>query len=113
MLLELLTLVSLRHCAQLMPEPLAAVAADVRDEAQLRQAPAAAEDLLEVATVVLEKEDERLRSAAFAAALSVLGAWWTRAQLAGEAACKCVERLQNALSAHLGQLLAEAPGCVR
>ena len=84
-LLELLTLVSLRHCAQLLPEPLKAVAADLRDEKQLQQAPAAADDLLEVAAGVLEGEDSRLRSAAFAAALSVLGAWWTRAQLAGEA----------------------------
>jgi len=36
-LLELLALTSVRHAAQLMKQPLPAVAADVRDERQLQQ----------------------------------------------------------------------------
>jgi len=113
-LLELLALTSVRHAAQLMKQPLPAVAADVRDERQLQQASTAAEDLLELALGFLTKdEDHRLKSAAFGAALCTLTAWWNAAHFGktDEAKpwfCEMSAPLQNALAGHLGQLLTEA-----
>lgn len=113
-LLELLALISVRHAGQLMQPPLPAVAADVRDEHQLQQASTAAEDLLELATGFLTKdEDHRLKSAAFGVALCTLSAWWNAAHFGKTEEvkpwfCQLPDALQDALANHLGKLLAEA-----
>ncbi|CAJ1341028.1 unnamed protein product, partial [Effrenium voratum] len=112
-LLELLALLSLRFAAQLMKPPMPCVAADPRDDTQLKQAPTATEDLLELATGLLERDPcPRVRSAALGAALLAAGAWWNAAHFAKEEAkpwvCSLGERLGGALAGHLGQLLAEA-----
>jgi len=113
-LLELLALISVRHAGQLMQPPLPAVAADVRDERQLQQASTAAEDLLELATGFLTKdEDHRLKSAAFGVALCTLSAWWNAAHFGKTEEvkpwfCQLPDALQDALANHLGKLLAEA-----
>eukprot|EP00927_Polykrikos_kofoidii_P060377 TRINITY_DN55373_c0_g1_i1.p1 TRINITY_DN55373_c0_g1~~TRINITY_DN55373_c0_g1_i1.p1 ORF type:complete len:1194 (+),score=196.59 TRINITY_DN55373_c0_g1_i1:101-3583(+) len=117
-LLELLTLVLVRHTASvLQPAPLlGCVVHDPIDEKELALLPTAMNDLSSVTAALMQSDPNPLvRSAALVSGHALLSAWWngTRfADLSGAAAkpwtFSLTEELASALWAHLGHLLIEA-----
>eukprot|EP00439_Symbiodinium_sp_Y106_P017867 s3240_g2.t1 len=118
-LLELASLLLVRFAALSMGKRPPCVEHDEADAEKLKKAPTAVEDLMELATGLLESdENPRVRTAAFVSALCVAGAWWNAAHFAKTSGLvedssmswvpSLDERLSHALSGHLGRLLEEA-----
>jgi len=123
-LLELMLIVLTRQAtALLQPEPLArCVVHDPIDREQLQLVPTAANDLCNIATVLLQSDtNPYVRSAAFAASVGLLTAWWNGSTFAQASAARASgepaqrpwllplnEDLSQALWKHLGQVLLEA-----
>jgi len=128
-LLELLTLVLMRHTtALLQPELLAqSVAHDPINEAELELLPTATNDLCGVAAALLKLDPNPLvKTAAFATSITLFTAWWNAAIFAGHGEALAAgggvvagragaqwtvplrDDLARGLTEHLGRLLLEA-----